>query len=344
MNLENKIIPIFFEETKCPFSCKFCNTKTANGEEASFNSINQLKNQIEASIKTIKNKGKDFFVEIGFFGGTFTCISIEEMRIYLDIAENYVKEGNVNGIRISTRPDFFGNEILDFLKSYTITTVEFGVQSFNNTILKELQRGHSAETAIEAINKSKEAGYKTSVHLMCGLPFENELDFLNTIKKTVQLKPDYVRIHPLVVMKGTFYEKSNFVAPSCEEIIERLSKGVYLLEKNNIKVIKLGLQPTDSLNKVGNVLSGCYNQSLKHLVYSFIFKKYMEKLIFQLKNESEIEISKSDYSYYIGYKKMNYDIFKKFSNIKTNGNLKTCEIKVENNIKNIFMEELFCVD
>lgn len=343
MTLINKIIPIFFEESKCPFNCTFCNTQTANGLGSEFKNLNEMKEQIETALKTI-SKNDNLFLEIAFFGGSFTCCRVDEIEDFLNLTEQYVRNGDVNGIRISTRPDFFNDEMIKILKKYTITTVEFGVQSFNDNILNTLKRGHSSEDAVKAVKKSLEQGYKTSVHLMCGLPDESEGDFLYSIKKTIELKPTYVRIHPLVVMKNTMLEKIHYHAPSCDEILERLAKGVWLLERNDIKVIKLGLQPTDSLNERGSVLSGCYHQSLKHLVYSFIYRTFLNTVINNWGCDIEIEICSRDQSYFSGYKKNNCDILNRFKNVVINDNLETNEVIVNKMKVNILSEELYEVD
>jgi len=343
MTLKTKIIPIFFPEEQCPFNCTFCSTKTANGADSEFHSINEMKSNIETALESIEKHYKNCYTEIAFFGGTFTCYKKDIIEKYLKITEQFVEQKKVNGIRISTRPDFFDNEIVNFLKNYSITTVEFGVQSFVDDILTTIKRGHNAEIARKAVKKSIENGYTTSVHLMCGLPGESEEDFMYSILETIKLKPDFVRIHPLVVMKNTQLAKDNFQAKNCNEIIERLAKGVWLLERNGIKVIKLGLQPTDSLNSNENVISGCYHQSLKHLVYSNLFRRLLLKVHKEFGFKSEITVSESDYSYISGYKKMNCDILIKFEKVGRDKNLKSNEIIVNKTKLNIMSEELYGV-
>ena len=83
-------------------------------------------------------------VEVGFFGGSFTGIPMDEQKGYLKIIEHYILSGSVNGIRLSTRPDYINGEILEMLANYNVTTIELGAQSFDDGVLKRSRRGHTA--------------------------------------------------------------------------------------------------------------------------------------------------------------------------------------------------------
>jgi hypothetical protein len=135
--------------------------------------------------------------------------------------------------------------------------------------------------------------------------------------------------------------KEGYVAKPCDKLIGRLAKGVWFLEKNNIKVIKLGLQPTDSLNSEGVVLSGCYHQSLKHLVYSYIFKTFLEKVLKKFGFNIELTVCESDYSYYTGYKKSNVNLLNKFAYVGKSNNLDKNEIMVNDIKLNVMSEDLY---
>jgi len=60
---------------------------------------------------------EDTYIEIGFYGGSFTGIEREEQYRYLETANRYIKEGKVKSIRLSTRPDYINEEILDYLEN-----------------------------------------------------------------------------------------------------------------------------------------------------------------------------------------------------------------------------------
>ncbi len=332
-----KIIPIFLPENQCPFNCKFCNVKVANGDVL-IKGREDIAAIIDVSLKTLRKRYPFSFKEVAFFGGTFTFGELEQVESYLKAVKPYIDGGEIDGIRVSTRPDFFNKEIAEMFKYYRVTTVEFGVQSFDSTVLKAVKRGHDGDTAKKAVALSLEFGFKTSIHLMIGLPLQSEEVFFRDIEETIKLKPHYVRIHPLVVIRDTELAKEGYIAPSCEEILSPLSRGVWLLKKNDIEVIKLGLQPTDSLNESKSVLSGCYHQSLKHLVYSSIYRKFLLTLV--EKGIQEITISDKDKSFFHGYRGINRDLIEKIE-LKSDNNIEKETVVVNGKIVRIFKEQIY---
>ena len=73
---------------------------------------------------------------MAFFGGTFTGISLKVQKEYLERVYEYIKKGLIDGIRLSTRPDCINREIVEQLKKYRVTSIELGVQSLDEKVLK----------------------------------------------------------------------------------------------------------------------------------------------------------------------------------------------------------------
>ena len=106
-------IPIFIPHMGCPNMCVFCNQRSISGK-LNFD-ISKVKNEIEEALSTTKN---DDFIEIAFFGGSFTGIDRELMISLLSLAQNYINEGRASSIRLSTRPDYI-DESLPKLTKFT---------------------------------------------------------------------------------------------------------------------------------------------------------------------------------------------------------------------------------
>ena len=109
-------IPLFIQHMGCPNQCVFCDQRAITGAHSFC--FEKVRSDIETVLAT---KG-DAEAEIAFFGGSFTGIDRALMISLLDIAEEYVNKGDVLGIRMSTRPDYINDEILDILDKYTIAT------------------------------------------------------------------------------------------------------------------------------------------------------------------------------------------------------------------------------
>ena len=102
------IIPIFVPHLGCKQCCTFCDQKTISGETKQV-TADDVRNTIEYYLKNFKN---DNYVEVAFFGGSFTAIREEKQEELLKVAYEYVKSKDVDSIRISTRPDAINKEIL----------------------------------------------------------------------------------------------------------------------------------------------------------------------------------------------------------------------------------------
>ena len=91
------IIPIFVPHLGCPNDCIFCNQKSISGQKKNMTK-EQAKKTIDDYLENIKNE--DAQIEIAFFGGSFTAIEVEKQEELLELAYEYVKNGQVESIRI----------------------------------------------------------------------------------------------------------------------------------------------------------------------------------------------------------------------------------------------------
>ena len=108
------IIPIFVPHEGCPNDCVFCNQRVITAREKAPDKAETVR-IIESHLKQLgKNPGISH-IEIAFYGGSFTGISMERQAEYLSIAERYKEAGRVQAIHLSTRPDYINEEILDQL-------------------------------------------------------------------------------------------------------------------------------------------------------------------------------------------------------------------------------------
>ena len=204
MSKKHYIIPIFVPHRGCPHDCIFCNQKRITGQVNNV-TAEDAKLIIEKYLRTIKDKQAN--VEIAFFGGSFTGIPMDEQNSLLALANEYLYRGQIDYIRLSTRPDYINNIILENLKKYNVKIVELGIQSMDKDVLSAANRGHSPEDVEEAIKLLKQEGFIVGAQLMVGLPKDNEEKALETAKKIVELKPHIARIYPVLVIKDTYLEK-----------------------------------------------------------------------------------------------------------------------------------------
>ena len=266
-------IPIFVPHKGCPFDCVFCNQRRITG---SINDVTAktVTETIDAYLETIGDT-KSAKIEAAFFGGSFTGIPIEEQTLLLSAACKYVKSGAINGIRLSTRPDYINTKILDNLKEYGVTTIELGVQSMDDEVLIKSGRGHTAEDVRCAARLIKEYGFTLGLQMMTGLPGDTNEKAIHTAEEIINLQPEIVRIYPTLTIKDTrleeMYNTGEYTPQTVDEAVELCKTLLLMFESNGIDVIRLGLQSTDEICENGSVIAGPVHSSFGELVESAIY-------------------------------------------------------------------------
>ena len=334
------IIPIFVPHLGCPNDCIFCNQKSISGQNKQVTK-EDVKKIIEEHLKYIK---EDSQVEVAFFGGSFTGIEEEKQIELLSTAYEYIKAKKVDSIRISTRPDYINKQILKRLKKYKVKTIELGVQSANDYILKRAGRGHTFEDVKKASKLIRFYGFKLGHQMMVGLPESTKLDEINTAKQLIKLKPKMVRIYPVLVIKGTQLEKEynegKYKALTVVQAVEICKELVKMFTKKKIDVIRIGLQPTDTItdpqNKNSEVVAGPFHSAFRQLVesgmwYDVIVDK-IKKLNAKVK-EVEVIVNPQDVNNVVGQRRENISNLKQVYDVdlivKTDDKIKQGKSKIE---------------
>lgn len=307
------IIPIFVPHLGCPNDCIFCNQKSISGQKENMTK-EKAKKIIEEYINAIQTK--DASIEIAFYGGSFTAIEPEKQVELLEVANEYIKKGKVESIRISTRPDCIDKETLKRLKKYKVKTIELGVQSANDYILKKANRGHTFEDVKKASKMIRWNGFQLGHQIMVGLPESTRTDEINTAKALIKLKPKMVRIYPVLVVKDTKLEKdykNGIYEPlPLVQAVEICKQLVRMFADKKIDVIRIGLQNTEEITdpqgEKSQVVAGPYHPAFRQLVeagmwYDAIVGK-IKKLNVKVK-EVQVTVNPIDANNVIGHKKEN---------------------------------------
>lgn len=309
-------IPIFVPHKGCPYDCVFCNQKRITGTQKDV-TADDVRCIIEKHLETIPKENR--YVEAAFFGGSFTGIPIEEQTGLLRAANEFLEQGFIDGIRISTRPDYIDRTILDNLKRFGVTTIELGVQSMNDEVLKLSNRGHTCADVINSVKLIREYSFVLGLQMMTGLPGDTDERSLKTADDIIELKPDIVRIYPTLTIKDTYLEKlylsGKYTPQTVSEAVE-LSKQLLLkFEKNNIIVIRIGLQSTEEISEGGSVVAGPVHSSFRELVESSIYYDIISSKIEKNAVRADVFVNPSEISKAVGNKRGNIIKLKNEKNI-----------------------------
>ena len=339
MSKRHYIIPIFISHVGCPHQCVFCNQDRIARTLQKEVTAEEVEDTIKEYLTTIdKNKAT---VEVSFFGGTFTAIPVNKQKELLRVAKEYKEKGLINKIRMSTRPDAINSYILNYLKEYKVDIIELGVQSLNNEILRLSGRGHSAEDVEKSSKLIKEFGFTLGHQIMPGLPGDNFEKDIETAKKSIEMKPDICRIYPSLVIKDTpmeeMYYRGSYKPYTLEEAVE-ISKNLYKLYKEaNVNIIRIGLQPTDTITLGKDVISGPFHPAFRELVEGSLICDKIQNSV-SPEEDIIIEINSKDLSKLYANKKVYFNKLKE--NNKGSITVKTNDKIARDNINIIVVKRI----
>jgi len=316
------IIPIFLPHAGCPHQCVFCNQTAITGVKQDIVSSETVDLLIDEFLGYKRLHRQP--AQVAFYGGNFLGLKKDAIRRLLGLTMKFVKNGRVDSIRFSTRPDTIDREHLEIISDYPVSTVEIGVQSMDDRVLAMANRGHTAEDTITAVGLLKAGGYTVGLQTMVGLPEDDEAGSFYTAQRIADLVPDFVRIYPTVVLEnsrlGRWYSQGKYTPWSLERCVAHV-KDLYLYYKNKaIPVIRMGLQASEDLEKGAALLSGPYHPAFGHMVHAEIFMdmaaEVMEKRS-ALEETVTIKVHPRSISKMRGLKNKNVDALQKRFHIQS---------------------------
>lgn len=265
------IYPLFIPMQGCPERCIYCDQRKISGAGAF--DLDQAQKEVQAFILRNPKREK----EIAFYGGSFTALSADyRERILSSIAE--VCDSDTS-FRISTHPLYIDDSILKHCKKHKVRTIELGIQDWDDDVLKATGRGYTANQAFKACREIQAAGFKLGLQLMPGLPASSEESMLKNRLILNLVRPDLLRLYPLVVIKGTplaeEFSKGKYQPLSIEEAIDICVDYAELCPLVGVKIIKYGLP---SNIEPSEVLAGPYHPAFGELVkQKILYRKICQK-------------------------------------------------------------------
>lgn len=143
-----------------------------------------------------------------------TYAPIDKLKsIYTEALSNE----NILGLVIGTRPDCVDSEKLDYLQKLSekyYVMLEYGLESCYNGTLVEINRGHTFEKSVWAIDETAKRGIRTGAHIIFGLPNETREQMLHEATILSELPLQTLKLHQLQIIKGTAMEQQYIQNPS----------------------------------------------------------------------------------------------------------------------------------
>ncbi len=296
--MKYEVYPIFLPFKGCPFKCAYCNQHQLTGQAGDFPSLDTIRNKLEQMLKTGSSPSSGTtYRQIAYYGGTFTGMPAKTQDQLLGLGQQFIEVGRVNSLRISTRPDFLDKETLLRLSSRGVKTIEIGVQTLNEEILRQIGRcnskWHYNLTSLKhIIEAARQLGVEIIIQIMPGLPGWDEKEKKETIEGLKELGPNGVRIFPTIVVEGTelerLYRQGSYKPLSLEAAVQICKDISYALEESGICVLKIGLQPSEFFGTGKGVVAGPFHPSLGHMVETAKYRDRVDELITELKQAKKV--------------------------------------------------------
>ncbi len=181
--------------------CSYCDNTTFS--PAYMHEPESVENQLEEGMRFFAGKYPEMKYLAYFQTYTSTYASIDFL---IDVYTRALRVEGVEGLCISTRPDCLPDKLIERLAEIAQKVpviVELGVESSHQSTLNAVGRHHTWEDSCSAIIRAHDAGLYVGVHLIAGLPGEEDEDMVTTVRRIVALPVDVIKLHHLQVIKGT---------------------------------------------------------------------------------------------------------------------------------------------
>jgi histone acetyltransferase (RNA polymerase elongator complex component) len=200
----------------------------------------------------------------------------------------------------------------------------------DDEVLRRSGRGHTSRDTENASRMILSAGFSLGLQMMIGLPGDTEEKSVTTAKMIVELGASESRIYPVIVIKGTLLEelylKGRYKALELEETIEVTKKVVRIFEESNVKIIRIGLHPSEGLLNRNDYVAGPFHPSFRELVNTSVWADRFNDLLKEKHGETlEIIVNPVDLNHAIGYYGKNRILLEKHYRMvkfKTNSEIK----------------------
>lgn len=269
-------IPVFIPHEGCPFDCAFCNQRKITGVTTSV-SPKRAEETIRAHLSYLPQGERS--VEVAFFGGSFTGLPLSLQEEFYQVAESFGSA--IDGIRLSTRPDYINREVLTCAASHRVRMIELGAQSSCDAVLEKNHRGHTFRQTAEAVVAIRQSGIGVGLQMMTGMDGSDREKDWKTAVDLAGLAPDCVRIYPTLVLGETALEKrfrhGAYTPQSLEEAVEGAKEILLFFREKKIPVIRLGLHVGEDLREPGAVVAGPFHPAFGELVEGRIWRDRLER-------------------------------------------------------------------
>jgi len=273
--VRRRIAPVFVPNLGCPHRCVFCDQRAITGAPPRL----PTREDIEAACALYLGSARARHLprQLAFYGGSFTALPPADQERLLSLGQELIERGQIDSLRLSTRPDAVAAAGLDRLAAFGVRSIELGAQSFDDAVLAQAGRGHAAADTLAAAALIRAANLELGLQLMCGLPGQTGDSFLASCRTATALGASFVRLYPVLVLEGTqlaaMWRRGTYQPLSLEEAVEQCRLAAEVFAAAGIPIIRTGLPHSGDLARAA--VAGPHHPAFGQLVRS---KAWLERL------------------------------------------------------------------
>ncbi|RNC83176.1 MAG: radical SAM family heme chaperone HemW [Balneola sp.] len=234
----------------CKQACSYCDFYFVTRQENKEAFVEKLIREIESRQGT---QYADEVVQTVYLGGgTPSLLSAQQIeRILIAIHETFRTE--LKELTLELNPDDATHDYLRELKSIGINRLSMGVQTFDASLLKFMNRAHTRDEALQSLEMLSKTGFDVfSVDLIYGNPGQTLKALEQDIQTLLDFKPPHISAYSLTIEPktrlGKQYELGRLIPAEEEEVAQHfdlvgdllLKEGIHQYEVSNFS--KPGLE------------------------------------------------------------------------------------------------------
>ena len=208
----------------CRQKCFYCDFPSFAGQERYMDAyIRALCREIEVRGSSYRQQwGEPATVYIG--GGTPSVLPASLMKMLLEKLSAILTGENTRELTVECNPGTVDADFLHMLREKGVNRLSFGVQSFDDAVLRRIGRIHTGQDAVQAFAAAHAAGFENlSLDLMYGLPGQTMEILQASVEQALALSPAHVSLYGLQVEQGTVFSRMQEMGRLClpeDEIAE----------------------------------------------------------------------------------------------------------------------------
>jgi oxygen-independent coproporphyrinogen-3 oxidase len=163
-----------------------------------------------------KYLGEEPVKTIYFGGGTPSLLTLQELDFIFSAVNKNFRVSQHTEVTLEANPDDLTIEKLKDIRSIGVNRLSIGIQSFDDAVLKYLNRPHSAAEALRCMELSREANFNNiSIDLIYAIPGQPDEQWRKNIGLAIALQPEHISAYSLTIEKktafGNWYEKGKLI-------------------------------------------------------------------------------------------------------------------------------------